>query len=60
MSTKCTIKLGENFHLYFDGMADEIYLDLENTFFMAGNNFVTIKLPKEVIQAIKEAKELGK
>jgi len=57
MSTKCTIKYGDDFHFYNECFDEEnVYLDLDNGMWEANSNgSVTVAIPKAVWATIRES-----
>lgn len=57
MSTKSTIKYGENYHFYTEAMDDNnVYLDLSRDLLLnMTSHFVTIQIPAEIWEHIKNS-----
>ena len=55
MSTKSSIACGPNFHLYHEAFEqDAVYLELEQAFFEASPNKVTVAIPVVIWEVIRQ------
>jgi hypothetical protein len=55
MSTKSTIKCGDDWHLYDEFIDDTVWLELQGQPFEARLGSVAVRLPPAVIDAIRAA-----
>lgn len=60
MSTKATIYAGDKFHFYNECYDDDnVYLELEDVEYFAERNSVTIAIPNELWQVLREYESVG-
>lgn len=60
MSTKSTIKYGEDFHFYNEVFDDDnVYLELSDCYFESNPNCVTVTIPKAIWARIRETAEVN-
>lgn len=55
MSTKCTIKYDDKWHLYEDVLDETVWVETQGYDFVAGRDSIRIHLPEAVIDAIRNA-----